>query len=141
MKGATVTALDTLTLDGIARATHGDVRGAPATAVSGVSIDSRTIGPGQLFVAVKGPRFDGHEFVTAALERGAAAAMVHRDVAAPESFPLVRVAERILGTVQLPGALSVIGAATVLVGAAVVASLVPAMRASRIDVLHALRSE
>ena len=43
MKGATVTALETLTLGRIARATHGHVRGAPATAVRGVSIDSRTI--------------------------------------------------------------------------------------------------
>ena len=42
---------------------------------------------------------------------------------------------------QLPGALSVIGAAIVLIGAAVVASLMPAMRASRVDVLQALRSE
>jgi UDP-N-acetylmuramoyl-tripeptide--D-alanyl-D-alanine ligase len=34
------------------------------------SIDSRTIGPGQLFFAVKGERLDGHDFVGAALERG-----------------------------------------------------------------------
>jgi len=93
MKGATVTALETLTLDRIARATGGHVRGAPAASVRGVSIDSRTIGEGQLFVAVKGPRFDGHEFVSAALERGAAAAMVHRDVSVPDGVPLVRVAE------------------------------------------------
>jgi len=43
--------------------------------------------------------------------------------------------------VQLPGALSLIGAATVLLGAAAVASLMPARRASRVDVLQALRSE
>ena len=42
----------------------------------GVSTDSRAIGPGELFVALSGPRFDGHDFVSAALERGAAAAMV-----------------------------------------------------------------
>jgi len=93
MKGATVTALDTLTLERIAAATRGQVRGAPATAVRGVSIDSRTIAPGQLFVAVKGPRFDGHEFVAAAIERGAAAAMVHREVGVPAGFPLVTVGE------------------------------------------------
>jgi predicted permease len=56
-------------------------------------------------------------------------------------YALVRVAERFLGTVQLPGALSVIGAAIVLIGAAALASLMPAMRASRVDVLQALRSE
>jgi len=43
------------------------------------SIDSRTIGPGQLFFAVKGERLDGHDFVTAALEKGAVAAIVRKD--------------------------------------------------------------
>jgi putative ABC transport system permease protein len=56
-------------------------------------------------------------------------------------YTLVRVAERVLGTVQLPGALSVAGAAIVLIVAAAFASLMPALRASRIDVLQALRSE
>jgi UDP-N-acetylmuramoyl-tripeptide--D-alanyl-D-alanine ligase len=41
-----------------------------------VSIDSRTIGPGDVFVALRGDRFDGHEFVGAALAAGAAAAVV-----------------------------------------------------------------
>ena len=42
---------------------------------------------------------------------------------------------------QLPGAVPVIGATAVLIGAAVVASLMPAARASRVDVVQALRSE
>src|ERR1700681_4204967 len=41
----------------------------------GVSIDSRVVRPGELFVAIKGERFDGHEFVTQAFERGAAASV------------------------------------------------------------------
>jgi len=45
----------------------------------GYSIDSRTIGPGQVFFAVKGERLDGHDFVTKALEKGAAAAVVRKD--------------------------------------------------------------
>jgi UDP-N-acetylmuramoyl-tripeptide--D-alanyl-D-alanine ligase len=45
----------------------------------GYSIDSRTIGKGELFFAVKGERFDGHDFVSAALEQGAAAAVVRTD--------------------------------------------------------------
>lgn len=49
--------------------------------VRGVSIDSRVARPGDLFVALPGERDDGHAFVTDALARGAAAAMV-RDVAA-----------------------------------------------------------
>jgi UDP-N-acetylmuramoyl-tripeptide--D-alanyl-D-alanine ligase len=43
------------------------------------SIDSRTVGAGELFFAVKGERLDGHDFVSAALERGAAAAVVRKD--------------------------------------------------------------
>jgi UDP-N-acetylmuramoyl-tripeptide--D-alanyl-D-alanine ligase len=44
----------------------------------GYSIDSRTIGPGELFFAVKGERLDGHDYVDAALEKGAAAAVVQK---------------------------------------------------------------
>ena len=43
------------------------------------SIDSRTVGTGQLFFAVKGERLDGHDFVGAALEKGASAAVVRKD--------------------------------------------------------------
>jgi UDP-N-acetylmuramoyl-tripeptide--D-alanyl-D-alanine ligase len=43
---------------------------------SGVSSDSRAIGPGALFVAIPGERFDGHDFVSAARGLGAAAALV-----------------------------------------------------------------
>jgi predicted permease len=56
-------------------------------------------------------------------------------------YALARVAERLFGNVQLPGAVPVVGAAAVLCGAAIMASLMPATRASRIDVLQALRSE
>src|SRR5258706_16161740 len=45
----------------------------------GYSIDSRTVGPGQLFFAVKGERLDGHDFVEQALAKGAVAAVVRRD--------------------------------------------------------------
>jgi len=48
----------------------------------GVSIDSRLVRPGELFVAIKGERFDGHEFVAQAFSRGAAAAIVAADRAA-----------------------------------------------------------
>ena len=44
----------------------------------GVSIDSRTAGRGDLFVAIEGPEKDGHDYVGAALANGAAAAIVHR---------------------------------------------------------------
>lgn len=44
----------------------------------GYSIDSRTLAPGELFFAVRGDRFDGHDFVAAAVERGAVGAVVSR---------------------------------------------------------------
>jgi UDP-N-acetylmuramoyl-tripeptide--D-alanyl-D-alanine ligase len=44
----------------------------------GYSIDSRTVAPGELFFAVKGERLDGHDYVDAALEKGAAAAVVQK---------------------------------------------------------------
>jgi UDP-N-acetylmuramoyl-tripeptide--D-alanyl-D-alanine ligase len=50
--------------------------GAGATEACGYSIDSRTIAPGELFFAVRGERHDGHDFLAAALDRGAAGAVV-----------------------------------------------------------------
>jgi len=48
----------------------------PLARLAGVSIDSRTVRPGELFVAIHGPRHDGHDHVAAALGRGAIAALV-----------------------------------------------------------------
>lgn len=48
----------------------------PLARLAGVSIDSRTVRPGELFVAIHGPSHDGHDYVAAALERGALAAVV-----------------------------------------------------------------
>ncbi len=65
--------------------------------ISGVSIDSRKIVPGDLFVCIRGEKFDGHAFASAALESGAAAIMIDRplptEVAARilESAPLLQV--------------------------------------------------
>src|SRR5512147_1451275 len=43
----------------------------------GYSTDSRTLAAGDLFIALKGEHFDGHDYVEAALEKGAVAALVH----------------------------------------------------------------
>ncbi|MFR9126334.1 MAG: Mur ligase domain-containing protein [Acidaminococcus intestini] len=51
-----------------------------------VSTDSRSIGPGTLFVALRGEKFDGHDYVAAALEKGATAALVdHNPGVAPQN--------------------------------------------------------
>lgn len=68
------------TINEILAATGGSVRGEPGD-VSGISIDSRTVEPGDLFIAIKGDQFDGHAFVDAALESGATAALVSADQA------------------------------------------------------------
>ena len=52
------------------------VLGLPPQGVTGVSIDTRTLQPGDLFFAIQGDRSDGHDFVGAAFERGALAAVV-----------------------------------------------------------------
>lgn len=51
----------------------------PNAVADGYSIDSRTIKPGELFIAVKGERMDGHDFVAQALEKGAVGAVVARE--------------------------------------------------------------
>ena len=67
-------------------------------AATGVSIDTRSLAPGDLFVALRGPNHDGHDFVSTALQRGAAAAMVDREIpAAPMSAPLLCVADTLDG--------------------------------------------
>lgn len=66
--------MEPLRADRIAQIVGGRLEGGdPSTIVSGVSTDSRTVQPGELFVPLKGERFDGHDFVPEALNRGAAA--------------------------------------------------------------------
>jgi UDP-N-acetylmuramoyl-tripeptide--D-alanyl-D-alanine ligase len=52
--------------------------GVPGRVATGYSLDSRSIGLGQLFFAMRGPRFDGHQFVASAIERKAAGAVVEK---------------------------------------------------------------
>src|ERR1700693_1691735 len=51
----------------------------PMAGMAGVSIDSRAIQPGELFLAIRGPRHDGHSFVAETLSRGAVAGVVARE--------------------------------------------------------------
>jgi UDP-N-acetylmuramoyl-tripeptide--D-alanyl-D-alanine ligase len=69
-----------LTLGWIAEAVAGELRGGNRdTEVKEVLTDSRNVSADDLFVALRGPRFDAHEFVGDVLNRGAAAAIVGRD--------------------------------------------------------------
>jgi predicted permease len=75
------------------------------------------------------------------LSEGALIVAVGIVAGAAGGYALARVATRFFEHVQLPGALPVMAAAAVVIAAAIVASLMPAARASRVDVLQALRSE
>lgn len=80
--------MDPLTLEQIARDTNGALlQGDPATVVRGVSTDSRTVEPGQLFVPLVGERFDGHAFIGDALSRGAASVLVNDGRPLPQNAP------------------------------------------------------
>src|SRR5476651_132712 len=70
----------------------------------GVSIDSRTIKPGQLFVALAGPSFDGHDYLNDVAAKGAVGALVQREVA-DSTLPQLLVADTRLALGQL-GALN-----------------------------------
>ncbi|RON09303.1 UDP-N-acetylmuramoyl-tripeptide--D-alanyl-D-alanine ligase [Pseudomonas brassicacearum] len=71
--------LKALTLSEVAGPLAGRVLAADCS-FDGVSIDSRAIKPGQLFVALTGPRFDGHDYLNDVAAKGAVAALVEREV-------------------------------------------------------------
>ena len=67
------------------------------------SIDSRSIQRGQIFFAVKGERLDGHDYVEQALEKGAVAAVVNRDVSSryPRTAPVLFVEDTLIALQSL----------------------------------------
>lgn len=87
------------TSDDIAAATGG--RAAGSWTVDGVAIDSRAVKAGELFVALAGPRHDGHDFLAQALETGAAA-LIHREAnGLSGDLPLVVVDDTFTGLERL----------------------------------------
>jgi UDP-N-acetylmuramoyl-tripeptide--D-alanyl-D-alanine ligase len=85
------------TLGEIASVCGGTLRGDPGLAVVGVSTDTRTLRAGQLFVAIRGEKLDGHTYLERAAQAGAAAALIDRDCAAPLPTVLVADSVRALG--------------------------------------------
>jgi UDP-N-acetylmuramoyl-tripeptide--D-alanyl-D-alanine ligase len=87
----------------MAAAMHAEPNGALPPAISGLSIDSRTILPGEAYFAIKGDVHDGHDFVVAALKAGAALAVIEaaqRDKFAADA-PLLIVDDVLAGLVEL----------------------------------------
>ena len=74
-----MTAQPLWTLDAMAQAMGAERVGVLPTSINGISIDSRNIGAGDAFFAIKGDNRDGHEFVPAALKGGAGVAVVATD--------------------------------------------------------------
>lgn len=70
--------------------------GADDRVYSGVGTDTRTLTPGMLFVALAGDRFDGHDFLEAARDAGAPAAVVRHGTPAVRGLPLLPVADTLL---------------------------------------------
>ncbi len=64
----------------IAEVVKGTVRNGADVEIAGISIDTRTIKQGDLFIAIKGPNFDGHVFAGRAIESGAAAVLVDHEL-------------------------------------------------------------
>jgi predicted permease len=101
------------------------------------SVSARTREFGVRLAVGSAPR----HLLASVLSEGVRIAAIGIAVGAGGGYVLARGAARFFTTVQLPGAMPIIGATAVLIGAAIVASLMPAARAARVDVLQALRSE
>jgi UDP-N-acetylmuramoyl-tripeptide--D-alanyl-D-alanine ligase len=91
-----------LTAGEIAQAVGGRLSGDADAVVTGrVTVDSRTVAPGDLFVALPGERVDGHEYLAAAASAGAAAALVARP---DPALPCVAVDDPVAGLGRLAAA-------------------------------------
>ncbi|MDF2874892.1 MAG: murF [Sporomusa sp.] len=62
----------------------------------GISTDTRTAQPGNLFIALEGERFDGHEFIAQAAGKGAVGVIVSRPVAVPENVTVIEVKDTLV---------------------------------------------
>jgi len=69
--------------------------------VSGITTDSRNVSAGQLFVALAGERFDGHDFIQSSVEKGAAAVVVSRKPVSDPGVPVFEVPDTLVALGQL----------------------------------------
>lgn len=91
----------TMNLDEIKAILHGQLIGAEVT-VSGVSIDTRTLSQGDVYIAISGEQFDGHEFIAQAEACGAVAIIVEKQVAT--QLPQLIVKDTRIALAELAGA-------------------------------------
>lgn len=96
--------MENVTLSQIARTLGRPSADTPDSGIAGVSIDSRTVREGELFVAIRGERFDGHDFVPEAFGRGAVAAVVDSFFSSEVvGRPLIEVADTVQALQRVAG--------------------------------------
>ncbi|CAK8716003.1 MAG: UDP-N-acetylmuramoylalanyl-D-glutamate--2,6-diaminopimelate ligase [Candidatus Electronema aureum] len=81
-------------------AVAGQVRG-PASTFGKISTDTRSLAPGDVFIALAGEKFDGHDYVHTAAAAGAAAVIVHREAPVPADVLLVQVEDTLQALLDL----------------------------------------
>ena len=93
--------MDPRTVEQIAQWVGGKLHGTGTGTVTRIATDSRTIRPGEFFVALHGDRFDGHQFLPAVEQTGASGALVSKYNPKVETLPQIQVADTLTGLQQL----------------------------------------
>jgi UDP-N-acetylmuramoyl-tripeptide--D-alanyl-D-alanine ligase len=93
--------MDPRTVKQIAQWVDGTLHGASTATVTKIVTDSRSIGPGEFFVALQGDRFDGHHFLPAVQRIGASGALVSKYDPKVAELPQVEVQDTLAGLQQL----------------------------------------
>lgn len=70
-----------------------EVQGDPDIEISGIAYDSRKVRQGAIFVCIQGFKADGHDFIPAAIQNGAKALLVQKDIDVPDGITVVKVAD------------------------------------------------
>jgi UDP-N-acetylmuramoyl-tripeptide--D-alanyl-D-alanine ligase len=84
--------MELMNIEDIRKAVNGKiVQGDPSSEIHNISIDSRKLEPGDLFIAIIGERFDGHNFISEAVGKGARALIVDRSIKAYPNIAIIRV--------------------------------------------------
>jgi UDP-N-acetylmuramoyl-tripeptide--D-alanyl-D-alanine ligase len=94
--------MERFTIREVIKAVQGElICGSQRGEISGVSIDSRTIKKGEIFFALKGERFDGHDFLQEAIDRGAKAAVVSKKKKITTKIAIINVAHTLTALQEL----------------------------------------
>ncbi|HHT63915.1 MAG: UDP-N-acetylmuramoyl-tripeptide--D-alanyl-D-alanine ligase [Bacillota bacterium] len=92
-----------LYLEEIIKGVHGKCRKAPKMQIKNISTDSRKIKTGDLFIALQGENFDGHDFIGMAVEKGASAVIAHKPVSEGLAVPVIMVTDTSKALLDLAG--------------------------------------